>query len=115
MGVNAVAAHFEGKAPIVRDIYDRLLETAARFGPVREDPKKTSIHLTRRTAFAGVATQRKAIILTLKSPADVPSDRIMRREQASAKRWYLYLKLTDPKQIDRQVSGWIKRSMDLCD
>ena len=115
MPVKAVEAHFDGKAPVVRNIYDRLLETAARFGPVTEDPKKTSIHLTRRTAFAGVATQRNALILTLKSPSDVRSARIMKREQASANRWYLYLKLTDPAQIDTQVTAWIKRSIELCD
>ncbi len=54
-----VAEHFEGRVPAVRAIYDRILEAAKRLGPVREEPKKTSIHLARKTAFAGVATRKK--------------------------------------------------------
>ena len=40
-----IGSHFEGKDDSVRRIYDRLLKEARRFGPVMEDPKKTSIHL----------------------------------------------------------------------
>ena len=39
-----VESHFEGKDDSVRRIYDRLLKEAGRFGPVMEEPKKTSIH-----------------------------------------------------------------------
>jgi len=49
----SVASHFVGKEPATRKIYDRLLQTSSRFGSVTEDPKKTSIHLVNRTAFAG--------------------------------------------------------------
>jgi hypothetical protein len=57
MAKTALAAHFARRGPVVREIYDRLVEAAEQFGPVRQDPKKTSIHLARRTAFAGVATE----------------------------------------------------------
>jgi hypothetical protein len=113
MPAGILAAHFTGKAPIVREIYDRLVGTAEQFGPVGQDPKKTSIHLTGRTAFAGVATRRDGIILTLKSASDIRSARIIRREQASANRWHLELKLTHPNQVDEQLTGWIKRAIDL--
>jgi Domain of unknown function (DUF5655) len=113
MPTPTVAAHFTGKAPVVRAIYERLLDTATRLGSVRQDAKKTSIHLMRRTAFAGVATRRDGIVLTLKSPSDVRSTRIMRREQASANRWYLYMKLTDPRQVDKQVAGWLARAFEM--
>ena len=113
MPTATVAAHFTGKDPVVREIYDRLVGTAARFGPVVEDPKKTSIHLTRRTAFAGVATRRDGIVVTLKSTADIRSARIVKRQRASAGRWYLDVKLTSPAQIDKQVTGWLARSIEL--
>ena len=86
MTKTAVAAHFKGRAPLVREIYDRLIGAAEQFGPVKQDPKKTSIHLARRTAFAGVATRKDALILTLKSASDIRSPRIIKREQASANR-----------------------------
>ena len=113
MPAPSVAAHFTGKPPVVREIYDRLIDTAARFGPITEDPKKTSIHLTRRTAFAGVATRRDGIVITLKSTADIRSARIVKRQRASASRWYLDVKLTSPAQIDKQVTGWLARSIEL--
>jgi hypothetical protein len=113
MGNATVAAHFTGKAPIVRQIYDRLIDTAARLGPVRQDAKKTSIHLMRRTAFAGIATRRDGIVLTLKSRSDIRSRRIVKREQASPTRWYLNVKLTAPQQVDDQVAGWLASAFEI--
>jgi len=63
----SVSSHFAGKEPATRKIYDRLLKASGKFGPVIEDPKKTSIHLVNKTAFAGIATRKSAIILTIKS------------------------------------------------
>ena len=82
-----VESHFEGKNS-VRRIYDRLLKEARRFGPVIEEPKKTSIHLVNRTAFAGVATRQHALILTIKSDRNLSSPRIHKSEQTSAKRFH---------------------------
>jgi hypothetical protein len=75
-GGQTVARHFLGRAARVLDTYTAVLEAARAFGVVTEEPKKTSIHLVRATAFAGVATQKAALVLTLKSDRDVPSKRI---------------------------------------
>jgi Domain of unknown function (DUF5655) len=101
--------------PLVRAIYKRLLNTAKAIGPFTEDPKKTSIHLTRRTAFAGIATRKSALILTIKSATDIKSPRIFKREQASANRWHLEVRLEDPKQIDAELKAWLKAAMELAD
>ena len=53
-----VTSHFEGKAPVVFQIYKQLLKSLRRYGPVIEDPKKTSIHLVNATAAAFVRTSR---------------------------------------------------------
>ena len=108
-----LASHFTGREPLVREIYDRLVETAERFGPVKQEPKKTSIHLARKTAFAGVATRRDALILTLKSASDIRSPRVTKREQASANRWHLEVRLTDPKQVDKQIATWLERAIEI--
>src|SRR6266516_7626119 len=94
--------------PPVSAIYKRLLNTAKAIGPFTEDPKKTSIHLTRSTAFAGIATRKSALILTIKSATDIKSPRIFKREQASANRWHLEVRLEDPKQIDAELKAWLK-------
>jgi hypothetical protein len=110
---NTVHQHFEGRAPAVRAVYDRLLAAARRFGPFQEEPKKTSIHLARKTAFAGVATRKDALILTLKSATDLKSPRIGKHEQASANRWHLEVRLDDPAQVDGEIEGWLRAAYEL--
>jgi hypothetical protein len=108
-----VTAHFAKSDPAVLATYRRLLDAARALGPVAEDPKKTSVHLVRRTAFAGVATRRSALILTLKSAHDIRSPRIARRERASANRWHVEVRLEKPTQIDRQLTTWLKAAYEL--
>jgi hypothetical protein len=80
---------------------------------VKQEAKKTSIHLVRKSAFAGVATRKSALILTLKSDADVAHKRIGKREQVSANRWYFEVKLEAPEQVDREVRAWLNRAYEL--
>jgi len=108
-----VDAHFAKADPAVQATYHRLLDAARALGPVTEDAKKTSIHLVRRTAFAGIATRRSSLILTLKSASDIESPRIARREQASANRWHVEVRLEDPKQVDRQLTAWLRAAYEL--
>jgi hypothetical protein len=108
-----VSNHFEGRSPAVRQIYDRLLEAVGTFGPVEEDPKKTSIHLNRKTAFVGVATRKESLVLTLKSAHDLQSSRIAKHEQASANRWHLEVKLADPADVNPELIGWLKAAYDI--
>jgi hypothetical protein len=110
-----INAHFENRETVVRQIYDRLLKSARRFGPVVEDPKKTSIHLVNRTAFAGVATRKSAIVLTIKADSDISSPRIHKSEQASARRFHHELKLTSPSDVDSELVGWLKHAYTLSD
>jgi hypothetical protein len=109
----SVDDHFVGRTHHVREIYDALLQVTRRFGEVREDPKKTSIHLNRRTAFAGVVTRRDAVILTIKSAANVTDARILRAEQTSANRWHLEMRLTRAAEVDAQVRDWLHAAYEL--
>ena len=110
---NSVRAHFENRDASVRETYNAILRSARKLGPVKEDPKKTSIHLLRKTAFAGIATRKAGLILTLKSASDVANKRIARREQASAHRWHLEIKLHAPSEVDKEIIGWLKQAYDL--
>lgn len=105
--------HFENRAPAVKATYTEILKAARRLGPVNEEAKKTSIHLVRNTAFAGVTTRKTALILTLKSDSDLQSSRITRRERVSANRWHLEVRLEAPEQVDQELVTWLKRAYDL--
>ena len=103
-----IKSHFEGRDASVRQVYDRILKSARKFGPVGEEPKKTSIHLVNRTAFAGVATRKSAIILTIKSDRKISSPRIHKSEQTSASRFHHEVKLTSPAAVDSELVKWLK-------
>ena len=108
-----VKSHFESKDPVVRQIYDRVLKSVAKFGPVGEEPKKTSIHLVRKSAFAGVATQKKAIVLTIKSDRKISSPRIHKSEQTSASRFHHETKLTSPAEVNAELLKWLRDAYEL--
>jgi hypothetical protein len=103
-----VKSHFENKDKAVRAIYDRLLRNARRFGTVIEEPKKTSIHLVNRTAFAGIATRKSAIVLTIKSDRKISSPRIHKSEQVSANRFHHEVKLQLAAEVDAELMKWLK-------
>ena len=109
----AVTAHFAKSAASVRATYDTLLTAARALGPVREDPKKTSIHLVRTSAFAGIATRKHGLVLTLKATKRVVSPRVRRAEQASANRWHLEIPIASPDEVDAELRRWIRDAYDL--
>jgi hypothetical protein len=108
-----VDAHFSGRSPHVFQIYRRIVDASSALGPVEEDPKKTSIHLNRRVAFAGVQTRKEALILTLKSDRDVKHGRVHKTEQTSANRWHFEVRLNDPTEVDEQILQWLHASYEL--
>ena len=110
---HTVKEHFENRAPEVKATYAAILKAAKALGTVKEEAKKTSIHLVRKSAFAGVATRKSALVLTLKSESDITSKRIAKREQASAHRWHLEVKLETPEQVDGEILAWLKSSYEL--
>jgi hypothetical protein len=109
----SVESHFAKSDPEVHETYLRLLEAARAFGPVTEEPKKTSIHLVRHTAFAGIATRCSSLILTLKSAKDIHSPRVAKREQTSAYRWHVQIKLDKPTDVNRQLTTWLSAAYEL--
>ena len=104
----SISDHFENKAPLVKSIYDRILKESRKFGAVTEEPKKTSIHLVNKSAFAGVTTRKNALILNIKSTAPIKHPRIAKSEQLSASRFHQAVKLTSPDEVDSVLVGWLK-------
>ncbi len=108
-----IEQHFTGRAPAVRATYDRLIATTATLGTFDVDPKKTSIHLNRKSAFAGVVTRKVRLILTLKLASVIQSTRIQRREQVSANRWHLEIPLSNPEEVDQELLEWLRQAYSL--
>jgi hypothetical protein len=110
-----VEDHFAGKSPAVRAVYDRLLAVLREIGPVEEDPKKTSIHLVRSSALAGVEVRKDYILLNIKSDHPLESPRIPKSERLSAKRFHQKVRLSSPQEVDAELKGWLRDAYDLSD
>ena len=108
-----VEAHFIGKDPHVRAIYEKLLLELRRFGPVIEDPKRTSIHLVNQSAFAGVVTRKTTLLLNIKTAEPIESPRFARLEQVSTHRYHQELKLGSPQEVDGELLGWLSQAYTL--
>ena len=108
-----VEDHLSGREPVVASIYDALTKAAKKLGPFKEEAKKTSIHLVRSSAFAGVATRKTSLVLTLKSAKDIKSPRVTKHEQVSAGRWHLEVRLDSPRDVDAEIKTWLKDAYEL--
>jgi hypothetical protein len=108
-----VAHHFTGKSKAVRAIYESLLAAVRQIGRVKEDPKKTSIHLVRTSALAGVEVRKAYLVLNIKTDYPIKSKRVTKSEKLSAKRYHQKVKVSSPGEIDAEVRGWLRDAYEV--
>ncbi len=106
----SVKDHFVNKDPSVRALYDQLLSMLQALGPVTEAPKKTSIHLNRKSALAGVETRKDGLLLNIKSDHQIKSPRIEKAEQISAKRFHHKVRISSLGDLDEELNSWLKEA-----
>ena len=95
-------------------LHHYLLTAIHPLGLFDEEVKKTSVHLVRGSAFAGVHFRREFLIVTVKSVKQIDSERVLKSEQVSKNRWHYEVKISDVSDIDEQLIGWLKDAYDLC-
>jgi len=108
-----IASHFEGKDPVVQQIYDHLLDRLRQLGEVHQAPKQTSIHLDNANGFAGVYTRKNYILLHFRTDYPIDDPRITKREQHSARRFMHTVKLTQAVDVDAQLLKWLEDAYKL--
>ncbi len=111
--IYSVSDHFVSKEPSVRALYDQLISLLRTFGPIEEDPKKTSIHLNRNSALAGVETRKNCFLLNIKSDHKIKSPRIEKTEQVSAKRFHHKVRISSSKDFDEELKTWLEEAYSL--
>ena len=107
---HSVNDHFVNKDPSVRALYDQLIALLRTFGPVQEDPKKTSIHLNRKSALAGVEARKDGLLLNIKSDHAIKSPRIEKAEQISSKRFHHKVRISSANDFDEELTSWLKEA-----
>jgi len=83
-------------------------------GAFEEEPKKTSVHLVRGSAFVGVQLRREYLIVTIKSEKPIKSARITKGEQVSRNRWHSEMRVSNDTDFDWELLTWLKAAYDLC-
>jgi hypothetical protein len=101
---------FDGKDSAVRALYDKLLEVLNRFGAIIVEPKKTSIHLVRKSALAGVETHKSYLLLNIKADHMIASPRIVKTDQPSANRFHHKVRIESHEDFDEELEGWLKEA-----
>lgn len=94
--------------PAALELYERLLRSIRSLGRYEVEVKKTSIHLARGSAFAGIQPRRRYLVVTIKSDRNIPSRRIRKAEQVSKNRWHLEIKVSQAADIDRELLRWLR-------
>ncbi len=105
--------HFASKEPVVRALYEKLLSLLNQFGPIIEEPKKTSIHLVRKSALAGVETRKTYLLLTIKSDHQVTSPRIVASDQPSANRFHFKVRIESLDDLDDELKSWLREAYSI--
>ena len=108
-----VKDHLSAREPVVASIYGALTKAVNKLGPFKEEAKKTSIHLVRSSAFAGVVTRKTSLVLTLKAASDIRSPRVTKHEQVSASRWHLEVRLESARDVDAELEAWLKNAYEI--
>lgn len=109
----ALDALFAGKDVSVRAIYDRLLEALSSFGPFREEPKKTSVHLINTSGFAGVHPRKSFLYLNLRMDRPLQGQRVAKCEQVSKNRYHNEIKISALDEVDGELIAWLEEAYAL--
>jgi hypothetical protein len=106
---------FVNKAPSVRALYDQLLKTLNKFGPVEQDPKKTSIHINRNSSLVGVETLKNCLLLTIKADHKIDNPHVEKFDQISARRFYHKVRVSTRRDFDAELKSWLKDAYALAE
>jgi hypothetical protein len=98
------------KAPL-RPIHDTLMAAIERFGSFEIAPKKGYVSLRRKKQFAtiGPATNTR-VEVGLNMKGVPPTARLLAEKPGGMCQYKV--KLTDPKEVDAEVVGWIRQAYD---
>jgi len=105
--------HLKDKDPEVVKTYYSLINKLQKFGPLKIEPKKTSIHLGNRFGFAGVYTRKDYINLEVHLNYELDSPRVKKVEKASANRYHHTIRLNSQKDVDKELLGWLREAYEL--
>lgn len=105
--LQALDAHFAGKSPEVRAIFDAFADAVRACGPVEILAEKTRIAFHVRMSFAAVMPRRDHLAGHFVFAARVESPRFTKVETYSPRNHLHAFRLTSVHDIDAELRRWI--------
>jgi hypothetical protein len=100
--------------PRARAIFDRFESIIASFGEYHVAPAATRIAFLGHVRFGGVRrVSGDTVVFAFALPGPVASSRFSRVKEEVPGWWAHELVVTDPAQLDAQVTRWLRRSYEL--
>jgi hypothetical protein len=85
--------------PAARKIYEAILVATSRFGDVKVEERKSSVHLVTTTGCADVHPRKGAVLLNIRTDALIKSERIRTLEQVSGRRFHNEMLIDTPAGV----------------
>ena len=98
-------AHFKGRDPVVREIFDALVTATHRCGPVTLYAQKTRIVFMVRVRFANVVTRKRWLYFSLWLTRPVEHPTLHSTESFGPTTHVHQFRLTDPSELDGKLES----------
>ncbi len=104
-------AIYAGQKAALRPIHEKLIGAIEKFGPFEVAPKKSYVSLRRKKQFATIGPPSKTRVEVGLNMKDVaPTERL---EALPPGRMCQYrVNVTEPRQVDRELIGWIRKAYE---
>jgi uncharacterized protein DUF5655 len=113
-GQATLADWTERMGPRALGLFRKFEGMIAACGPYHVGPAKTRIAFLARVRFAGVsAVSERGLTIAFALPAPIASSRFQKVWEIVPGWWGHRLRITDEKQLDRQLQAWLRRSYRL--
>lgn len=112
-GLASLEAHFAGKPPEIRAIFDRIVELAERSGPVNVLPERTRVALQARISFAALQPRRAWVDGHVVLARRRESRRFRRIETFSPRNHLHAFRISALEEVDAEVADWLAEAYEV--
>ncbi|MBI4930401.1 MAG: hypothetical protein HY841_06540 [Bacteroidetes bacterium] len=108
-------SHFTGKNPNVKAVYEKILKETKKFGKVNVSPVKNGILLKNLSTFLGIGLKKSFLDIEFFLAEETNEFPIYKTFRYTKNKTVHYVRLENPKEVDRQLLNWLKTSYGLAD
>ena len=102
-----LAAHFHGKRPAIRELFDQVASLICALGPVRILPEKTRIAFQVRMSFAQVTPRANWLDGHVVLARRLEHPRFRQVQTISPRNHVHSFRLTGPGDLDEEFRAWL--------